>query len=447
MRRTSLLASAAALSAFAALPSAADAEDLIRRRKDGKPSGKAADDPDDDADASLELAKAIKGLGDDLAKRDAEIDKVLAKANDEVEKTGQMAAETKAELAKLVEKATDMQSRLADLEQKATRQANDRGGQVKSLGQRFAESDEVATALERGQAWKGRASMGLKAITSATNDANGSAGDLLVPHRLAGIVAPEDRTMTIRNLIMPGRTSGSSIEYVKETGFTNAAAMVAEGAAKPESSLKFDLETAQVRTLAHWVLASKQILDDVPQLESYIDGRLRFGLAIVEENQLLLGDGMGQNILGIMPQATDFDDARRQAGDTKIDTLRRAMTQVRISELRATGIVMHPSDWEDIELTKTDDNAYVFANPQNSAQPRLWGLPVVDTTAMPEGEFLVGAFRMGAQVFDREQANVEISTEDSDNFRKNLVTIRAEERLALVVSRPEAFVAGPFEEA
>lgn len=432
--RSNLLTSAAAIAAFAALPSG---ETVERRMKSaGAGDNEAADQGD--------LAAAIKTLTTDLVQRDTEISDLIQKATAEVEKTGQMTAETKSGLEKLSEKASEMQTRLTALEQKATRQNGGGDAVVKSLGERFTDSDEVQAALKSGQGWRGRARMELKAITSATADANGSAGALLDPMRVPGIVAPPERTLTIRDLVTPGRTSSNSIEFVQETGFTNAAAMVAEGGLKPESTIKFGLETAPVRTLAHWVLASKQILDDVPQLQSYIDGRLRYGLRYVEENQLLLGDGTGQNILGLLPQATDFDDDRRAAGDTKIDTIRRAITQVRIAEYRATGIVMHPSDWEDIELTKTDDNAYVFANPQNSAQPRLWGLPIVDSTAMPEGEFMVGAFRLGAQLFDRELANVEISTEDSDNFRKNLVTIRAEERLALAVYRPESFVAGPF---
>ena len=435
MRKTNLLSSAAALAAFAALPSA----DRVEMRM------KNAGASDNDAADAGDLAGAIKTLSDDLVKRDEEISGLIQKATEEVEATGKMTAETKSGLEKLSEKATEMQTRLTALEQKATRQGGGGDAVVKSLGEQFTDSDEVAAALKTGQGWRGRARMELKAITSATADANGSAGALIEPTRVPGIVTPPERTLTIRELLTPGRTSSNSIEYVKETGFTNAAAMVAEGGAKPESTIKFALETAPVRTLAHWVLASKQILDDVPQLQSYIDGRLRYGLRYVEENQLLLGDGTGQNILGLMPQASEFDDDRRKAGDTKIDTIRRSITQVRLAEYRATGIVMHPSDWEDIELTKTDDNAYVFANPQNTAQPRLWGLPVVDSTAIPEGEFLVGAFRLGAQVFDREAANVEISTEDSDNFRKNMVTIRAEERLALCVYRDESFVTGPFE--
>jgi HK97 family phage major capsid protein len=160
----------------------------------------------------------------------------------------------------------------------------------------------------------------------------------------------------------------------------------------------------------------------------------------VEEAQLLMGGGTGTDLNGIYTQATAYAApiAPTQAGNmTKIDVIRLALLQAYLAEYPATGIVLHPSDWADIELTKTDNGQYLFTNPQNGNEPRLWRLPVVDTQAMTLDNFLVGAFKLGAQIFDREDANVEISTEDQDNFIKNLVTIRAEERLALAVYRPE----------
>lgn len=391
--------------------------------------------------------KEMRDLGQKLANRDVEIAAEVKKLAEAL--AAGAGKETldgiKSELQKLAEGGTALQARLTELEQRAARSpAND--SRAKSLGFLATESDEFKAALAKGSGFKGRASYAVKAtITSATNDAAGSAGDLIRPDRLAGIVAPPDRPLTIRSLLMPGRTSSNAVEYVKETGFTNNAAPVAEAAAKPQSDLKFDIETVSVKTLAHWVLATKQILDDVPQLQSYIDGRLRYGLAYVEESQLLTGDGTGQNILGLIPQATDFDSSRSLGSDTRIDTIRRAMTQVRLAEYRASGIVMHPADWEAIELTKDSTGSYIFANPQGIAGPTLWGRPVIETQAVAEGEFLVGAFNMAAQIFDREDTVVEISTEDSDNFRKNLVTIRAEQRLAMAVFRPEALVHGFFE--
>jgi HK97 family phage major capsid protein len=163
----------------------------------------------------------------------------------------------------------------------------------------------------------------------------------------------------------------------------------------------------------------------------------------VEENQLLLGGGTGTDLNGIYTQATAYSASTLTiSSPTAIDTLRVALLQASLAEFPATGIVLHPTDWANIELTKTTDGAYLFANPQSNASQTLWGLPVVATTAITEDKFLVGSFNLGAQIFDRWDADVLISTEDSDNFRKNLVTILAEERLALAVYRPEAFIKG-----
>lgn len=270
--------------------------------------------------------------------------------------------------------------------------------------------------------------------------------DLLVPQRL-GIVAPVVRRLTIRDLLMPGRTNQASIQYPKETGFTNSAATHTEtaGTAKPQSEIKFDIVTTSVTTIAHWVLATRQILDDAPMLQSYIDGRLRYGLKLVEENQLLNGGGTGTDLNGIYTQATaSTANLAVVSAPTKIDVIRVAMLQATLAEFPPNGVVLHPTDWAGIELTKDTAGAYIIGSPQDSAQPRLWGLPVVETQAMALDKFLVGSFNMGAQIFDREDANVAVSTEDSDNFRKNLVTILAEERLALAVYRPESFVKGDF---
>jgi HK97 family phage major capsid protein len=344
----------------------------------------------------------------------------------------------------------EAKSRLDTLEQKMARNGgNGEGEEAKSIGQMVVDSDEVKSFLDGTR--KGRVSVDVKAIISAlATDANGSAGDLIVPQRQPGILGLPERRMTVRDLLTPGNTTSNAIQYVKETGFTNNAATVSEtaGTTKPQSEIKFDLVTTAVTTVAHWVLATRQILDDVPQLQSYIDGRLRFGLAYAEELQLLLGGGSGTDLNGVYTQATAFSAPTTLQAPTNIDVLRLAMLQAVLAEYPATGIVMHPTDWATIELVKDTTGRHIIGNPAAGGTNRtLWGLPVVETPAMTVDKFLVGAFRLGAQIFDRQDANVEISTEDSDNFRKNLVTIRAEERLALAVYRPEAFIKGDFSDS
>jgi len=185
------------------------------------------------------------------------------------------------------------------------------------------------------------------------------------------------------------------------------------------------------------------VLADVPMLRSYIDGRLRYGLKLKEELQFLKGSGIGLNINGIENQAVVYANPGVSVqGETALDRLRIAMLQVTLAELDPDGIVLSPIDWTSIELLKDGELRYLFTQPQGVATPTLWGKPVVPTQAQDAGDFLVGAFQQGAQIWDREQINVTVSTEDRDNFVKNMVTILCEERTGLTVFRPEAFVKG-----
>ncbi|WP_459061849.1 phage major capsid protein [Stenotrophomonas sp. PSU-St15] len=395
---------------------------------------------------TLDDTLELKGLINQLNERDNEIKVFAEKASNEIKEHGKILDDTKGVLELLSKGGIEINARLLEVEQKLARRfsAND-PVDLKSIGEQFTEQEGFNDLVAKG---RGIARMNLKAVTAITSATTGTGGvgAAIQPTRVPGIIAGPDRPFTIRDLIMPGRTGSNAIEFVQESGFQNMAAPVAETALKPQSDLSFELKTTTVKTLAHWFLASKQVLADVPLLQSYINGRAIYGLKYVEEAQLLAGDGTGQNLLGLIPQATAFNEALRKAGDTKIDILRRAILQVRVAEYRASGIALNPVDWADIELQKDEQGRYIWVNVVEGGQPRMWKLPVVDSTAVPEGEFLVGAFDIAAQVFDREDAAVEVSTEDGDNFRKNMVTIRAEERLALAVYRPESFVHGTFED-
>ncbi|HJQ55653.1 MAG TPA: phage major capsid protein [Vineibacter sp.] len=357
-------------------------------------------------------------------------------------------AETRAKVDDLLTKQGELQANLQHAQQALAKlEANGAGGDVQrqTFGERFVNSDDYK-AFAAKTTPRGRVDMTFKAaITSVTTDTDGAAGDLVRSTRLPGIIPIPEREFTVRDLIMPGRMDGNALEYVKETGFTNLAAPVAEGAKKPESSVKYDVVSTTAKVIAHFVKASRQILSDASQLMSLIDGRLRYGLKYVEENQLLNGDGTGQNLLGIIPQATAYAlPAGAAATAQNVDMVRAAMLQVQLADLRATGIVMNPIDWDRIERMKDSTGRYLIGDPQGTTAPRLWGLPVVDTQAIAVDKFLVGGFRDGAQVFDRWQARVEVATENEDDFVKNMVTILAEERLALAVYRPQGFIYGDF---
>ncbi|RBM30491.1 phage major capsid protein [Vibrio tarriae] len=380
----------------------------------------------------------IKEVGD-LVKAQAE------KANKEVAKFGEMHSETRAKVDELLTKQGELQARLQEAEQKMLNAGKDNGEEeFRSAGTIVAEK-LAAEGVSSNFNGKSRIQMPRSAITSAT----GSGGDLVAPDRRAGIIAIPERQMTIRDLIAPGTTTSNMVQYVKETGFTNNAAPVAENTAKPYSDINFSMENASVQTIAHLMKASRQILDDASALASFIDARARYGLMIKEEGQLLYGNGTGANLHGIIPQASAYaaPTGAEVTTEQRIDRLRLAILQAALAEYPATGIVLHPTDWATIELLKDNTGKYIIGNPQNGTTPTLWRLPVVSTQSINQNSFLVGAFNLGAQIFDRMNIEVLVSTENTDDFEKNMVTLRAEERLAFAVYRPEAFVTGELKAA
>lgn len=385
---------------------------------------------------AVELAAEVRR---DFDTKHDKVKEIAEKALEEAAK-GIPLAKTAKDLAdQAISGMNEAKARLDEMEQKMARRGSP-GDEYRTAGQRFVE-DDAFKAFAGQTRPRGRAIVEVKDITSLTTDAAGSVGTLVQPQRVAGTELPQ-RRMTIRSLLAQGNTSSSSIEYDKEKVFTNNAAPVAEGASKPQSELQYEEATAPVRTIAHWMRASVQILADAPALRSIIDQRLRYGLAYVEETQLLTGSGSGQNISGLITNATAYSAPGSLTAATPVDVIRLMILQVALAEFPANGIVMNPIDMAAIEMSKDSAGGYLIGDPQGTINKRLWGLPVVETQAVSVDKALVGAFDLAAQIFDRQDATVEVSTEDQDNFIKNKVTIRAEERLALAIYRPSALVYG-----
>lgn len=371
----------------------------------------------------------------------------------EVKNKGELLTATKAEVDKLLVEQTTLkgdvnkaQARLTAAEQEIVRKTGPANADArKSIGQRMIEDDKVkafAAAGSGGIRGKHRFSV-QAAITSV--DYPVSEPSIVQPQVVPGTLPMLKQRLFVRDLIPVGQTGSPAVFWVRQTGFTNAARVVSESTAKPASTIAYDGVMTQVTTIAHTFKMSKQIMDDFKQLRTDIDREMRYGLKYAEEQELLLGDGTGIHIDGIVPQATAFAAEFTPALGNRIDDIRLAMLQSQLARLPATGIVMHFIDWARIELTKDQNGQYIFANPLRLAGNNLWGLPVVPTEiASFETNFLVGAFQGGAQIYDREEMNVEIATENEDDFIKNMITGRCEERIALAVFRPEAFIYGAF---
>lgn len=356
----------------------------------------------------------------------------------EIETTGKVSKQLQDDLAKVQEELKAAGTRLFDMEQKFASGAEN-PGEKKSFSERAAE--------ELTKSWNGsKGHFEAQTFNKSLGSDDASAGSLIQPMQVPGIIMPGLRRLTIRDLLAQGRISSNSLEYVREELFTNNAASVAEKALKPESELTFSKQTANVKTVAHWIQASRQVMDDAPMLQSYVNNRLMYGLALEEERQLLNGDGSGDDLEGINHVATAYDAGLNVAGDTRADIIAHAIFQVTESEFSASGIVLNPRDWHSIALLKDNEGRYIFGGPQAFTQNIMWGLPVVPTRAQSQGTFTVGGFDMASQVWDRMDATIEVSREDRDNFVKNMLTILCEERLALAHYRPKALIKGTFAE-
>jgi HK97 family phage major capsid protein len=293
-------------------------------------------------------------------------------------------------------------------------------------------------AFAGGQAQKMRVEI---KNTLVGSDAN------VAPARAPGIVGGAFQPLSLESFLPSTPTASNAIEFTRENVFTNAAAETAEGAAKPESSLTWTLVNMPVSTVAHWIKISRQLASDNRALAAYVDSRMRYGVNLKVEMQLGAGDGTAPNISGILHSgnftAHGFADAALGSTLKKFVLIRRVLAAAYAAGYPADAIVLNPTDWAIMEIElMTVAAGQTLYSVSDGGVPRLFGVPVVQSIGMTAGSFAAGAFGQAYMVHNREGVVVEMSDSDSDNFTKNLVTIRAERRLALATERPAAVRAG-----
>ncbi|ASU03396.1 major capsid protein [Pseudoalteromonas phage SL25] len=398
----------------------------------------------------------LKDLAEKLNAASTEIKNANEAQAKEIKELGAASAETKsaleksqaefAELKGLFEKADE---KLKELELKGQRP---NGGvmEVKSLGEAFTES-EVGMSLKSDQGLGRKVVIEKKDITSGA----ASAGALIRPDRDSRVFQNPNRPMRIRDLIPTVPTSSNAVEVMRENVFTNnAAPQAGELATKAKSEITYELLTYPVRTIAHYVHASKQVLSDAPMLQSLINGRLTYGLDLESDDQLLLGDGTGQNLTGVLVDSDISDIGEIANGTTDaelpaamIDHIRSAVTTCQTFDYyNMNGLVMNPVDFATLETAKATDGHYILVPfaATNSQTTQIWRVPVIITNAMPVGQFLIGDWTMGAVIYDRESVSVAVAEQHGTNFVDNAVTIRGEERYTLGIPLPKAFCKGQF---
>lgn len=434
------------------------------------------------SDIAVEVEKEMKAVREAFLETNRELKTIVDQQAEEIRRLGGTTAETS---AKLSAKEAEYEKQLKDIE-----------GKADSLAAKYEEFNtfiaRTEADLKKRREGDGRQ---LKTVRSVLESDEAKAFRDWDPDRGGGIASPqlhfksfEDyvreqkavtggddlrsvlsvnlvqtirglprlRTQHIRDHLTIERMPGiGKIDYIVETGYTNNAAFqTAEGATKPLSDLSYEPRTANPKTLAHGMPISRQLARHVPALVNRIENRLVDGLYHVEDIKILFSDGLNNSFTGITETADiqDFEDHPAvQAGltgdDTKIDTIRRSLTLIENIFLVPDLVVLNNFDWEDIELTKDSQKRYIWVTVQQGGTPLLWRLPVFSTNAMTQGNFLTGAFKSGATLWETETAFVQLFTQHSDWALKNQLLLLAEMEETLTVELPEAFVYGDFASA
>lgn len=256
--------------------------------------------------------------------------------------------------------------------------------------------------------------------------------------RTGQVVDAVTRPAQVLDIMPRGATGQALVVYMREDTRTHAAAEVAEGDAVAESTFILSEQSSPVRTIGDSVPMTDIQLEDVPQAQSYLDGRLRFGVDQRLDQQVISGDGIAPNLDGILNVAGIQTQAK--GADPVIDAYFKAMTKLRITgRAPATHALFHPNDWEPIRLLRTADGIYIWGNPSEAGPMRLWGLPVVECESLTENTGLIGSFNAAwIQLVIRRGIVVEVGFVDTQ-FTEYEQTIRASMRAALAVYRPAAF--------
>jgi HK97 family phage major capsid protein len=379
----------------------------------------------------VQLVGEIKATMEKMKETNAQINADLKKS---VEASGAEAKEAINAANKAAGEMQKMSASILELEQKLSDGVIKGKASVETLGNSVIKS-EAFKQFAAGNTNKFR--IEANTITGQSGSPAENNDTLTQTQRVAGIIPGAFRTLKIRDLAPNFVTTSNAVEYTRELLFTNGAAETAEGATKPEATLTFELASANVRTIAHWLKLSKQVLDDAPALAGYVDNRLRYGVELKYDSQLLNGAGTSQTILGMTASAnrTAFTPT---TGETQLDSINRMIEAAQVAEYEATAIVLNPVDWHKIERIKegTSYNTYALSNPAQAVMPMLWGKPVVVTNALTAGKCLVAAFDIAYGIWNRMGTVVEMFEQDDTNVQKNLVTVRAELRGCLTGFRP-----------
>lgn len=357
----------------------------------------------------------------------------------------------KAEMKTLGEKQLELSRELASLQQKSAQQ-----GEVinadKSVGAQYVNSNAYkALKSNVSKVERAREIISTKAATTSTVTPGIARNTIAMPTQLAGIYDENaEMPLVIEGLIPHIPVTSSSVQYLKNSAFTNGAKVVAEGTAKPESTFQFKLATANIETIAHYTKITEQLAQDAPAVQAFINAKMIYGLQLKIDEQLVNGQGAeSSELVGLLKDATTCTDYSTDLTELKpsiktmVDFALGIKTKLETIGYAPKYLTLNPIDWASLALIKDTQGLYLLGGPATVAGKTLWGMSVVTTPSMPQGKYLMSDFALGATIFDRQEVAVEIDREQ-DDFTKNLFTIRVERRLGLAVENPKAIGGGAW---
>ena len=388
------------------------------------------------------VKKQLDQIGDLI---DSKLEKAHGQALESA--TGKADEMLKSEISNLANKFNERLDQMEvankkNLEAKANENLTFKGGLLKSI------NDGAIENIVKGNSRS--ASFTVKADMTTGADFS---GEVIPADRVAGYKFDPTRPVHIRQLIPQGSTSSDVIRFVKESGYSNGSATVAEGATLAQSDFDMTASDSNVRKIGCYFRISEEMLSDTPQLTSYISARAPEKLLNVEDNQILSGNGTAPNLSGIITDAADFDVSSGGAfyqsveAANEFDVLVASLNQLALSNYQASYILLHPTDFHKILLLKDSQNNYLKDQVYSGLQPNFMGVPVIINNAISSGSFLCGNFNVGTQLWIRDNVNVEFFREDGTNVRDGFVTVKVSERIALTNYLPNAFVNGSFSSA
>lgn len=352
------------------------------------------------------------------------------------------------ELNKLGEEQVKLSKALSELEQQGV-SAPKEDNQSISLGESFVKSNAYANfGSSRRCIFEFSNAEGGPSTTQTANNATRTTVE--PPYLVPGILTLPDAPLNIEALLPHVPISASSIQYVKEGTMTNNAAVVAEGANKPETTFtQPTLATADVVTVAHWTRITKQLSDDSPALSAYINSKLQYGLRAKIDYQLLNGKGGATELPGMLYTGnyTDPSTAIQPSLPTGADLFDFALflkSRMENTNIVPSAFVFNPSDWTSLCVLKDKQGRYILGGPQSIASKTLWGVPVITSANVAQGKYLMANFTLAGTIYDRQSMSLAMSESDASNFTQNLITIRVERRLGFAIEQTSAIYGGDW---